>query len=133
MLLLVHTEGDPAQCQALIAAGVSPDALDETVGETALLGASVEGHHSVCELLLKEHSANTELVDPSSCTPLMRAAEHGHASIVELLLSHGADPAKKDANGFNAAAKAQREGHGRLSVRLAEAEEDAQFRPRSRN
>ena len=55
---------------------------------------------------------------PDSMTPLMAAAAGGHKAVLELLLQHGADPARRDAQGRSAAAYARAAGHPHLAERL---------------
>ena len=51
-------------------------------------------------------------------TPLMVAAAFGNEAMAELLLLHGADPARRDADGRTAAAYARAAGHPHLAARL---------------
>jgi ankyrin repeat protein len=73
----------------LLSAGESPDAVDETTGESALAIAAWKGDVGCVQLLL-EYDA-----DPNACgtpaSPLSNAAGEGHTQVVELLLDADAD------------------------------------------
>ena len=55
---------------------------------------------------------------PGGVTPLMAAAAAGHEAVVEVLLGCGADPARRDHRGRDAADYARAGGHPHLAERL---------------
>lgn len=64
---------------------------------TALMVASLYGHHTITKILLKGN-AEIEAQDGYGQTPLSLAATNGHEAIVKLLLEKGADIEAKNSN-----------------------------------
>ena len=85
-----------------------------------LLAAAKAGHVARVQALLPLSGTPVEdgLPAPGSMTPLMAAAASGHKAVLELLLQHGADPARRDAQGRSAAAYARSAGYPHLAERL---------------
>jgi ankyrin repeat protein len=85
---------------------------------TALIGASMEGHHGVVRVLLEGATkgggargargaasgvcANVNTTNREGETPLLLACTNGHVKTVELLLAAGADPWYGDTTGLGA-------------------------------
>ena len=84
--------------------------LQDNNGETALMVASVNGHHQVVKLLLKE-KADPNIEHNDGWTALMAASENGHQQMVEILLKEKADPNIQDNDGETALVAASKNGH----------------------
>jgi ankyrin repeat protein len=86
-----------------------------------LLAAAKAGDLARVQALLPPSGKSLEdglVAAPGSMTPLMAAAAGGHKAVLELLLQHGADPARRDAQGRSAAAYARAAGYPHLAERL---------------
>ena len=81
--------GDIVGAQALLRAGVSPDASDHA--STALCSA-IAGRHLDLVLLLLRSAADTNLAAAGNVTPLHVAARRGPTATVALLVTAAADP-----------------------------------------
>ena len=58
-------------------------------GDTALIGASLNGRKEVVELLIA-HGEDVNHANQSADTALINASNNGHTEIAELLCKHGA-------------------------------------------
>jgi ankyrin repeat protein len=91
------------------------------VHTTDLLAAVVAGDVARLRTMLPPTGDPAEDGPPDvlrGMTPLMVAAAFGNEAMAELLLLHGADPARRDAEGRTAAAYARAAGHPHLAARL---------------
>ena len=97
--------------QSLLLKGANPKAQN-TIGNTALMGASASGNLDAVKLLLSK-GADPRFKNTVLYTVLMSASEGGSASIVNLLLNNGAkvDVNAQDKYGFTALIYAARLGH----------------------
>lgn len=87
-------------------------------GQTRLAGAAFKGFADVVGVLL-DHGAPVDGHGPDGRTALMTAAMFNRLDILELLLARGADPARRDAAGLDAAAAARAMGADDAVARLA--------------
>jgi len=85
----------------LLERGVDPRKRS-TVGGHALESAAKNGHQAVVEMLLAYDPDVLDLPGFQEATALMRAAGGGHLDLTRALLERGADPRKRDGNGFRA-------------------------------
>ena len=129
MTLLIEAEtGNIAQVQKLLDEGADPN-IKNSIEETALMWASLNGHTSIVKLLLNSGAdpniqdtyrstaliwassydivklllnsgANPNIQNNNEDTALMWAANYGHIDIIELLLTSGANPNIRDNDGF---------------------------------
>lgn len=76
--------------------------INERFGDRTLLDEAVQNSNLYMVEKLLEKGANVNSVDSRSGTTLMRAALYADSAIVDLLLQHGADVAKRNADGANA-------------------------------
>ncbi|XP_046544239.1 uncharacterized protein LOC124254447 [Haliotis rubra] len=81
-----------------------------SLGQTALLLSSVEGHISLANFLL-EKGAGINITDTQGCSPLHSASAHGQLSIVQQLLERGANINCCDSIGSTAIFYASLKGH----------------------
>ena len=88
----------------LLAAGTDPNKAN-TMGQTALMIAAMNGYTECVELLINK-GADVNREDRNHETPLMKAAAKGHCMCVELLINKGVDVNKTDINGETALMKA---------------------------
>jgi len=65
-------------------------AIQNTVGGTVLMVASMQGHYQIVESLLRS-GADVNVKDKQNWTALMKAADKGNLEVVKLLLANGAD------------------------------------------
>ncbi len=86
-------DGDLAEVQAMLDAGVKVDVKDD--GWTPLMVAAFHGHKDIAELLIA-NGANVNAKDAAGRTPLYIAAMESHMETVELLVAKGADVNAKD-------------------------------------
>lgn len=92
--------GDGRRVRALLDRGVSANARS-TEGSTALYTAAVQGEAwAVGELLAAGASPNAVPPGDEDGTPLCGAASFGHHHVLRALLLAGADPNKREADGF---------------------------------
>jgi ankyrin repeat protein len=115
---IVDPNGDPLLCvaaragygatvDALLAAKASVDARTRT-GDTAMMGAALEGHLDVVKKLRTSGAA----LDYKGWTPLIYASTGGRDNVVAYLLDQGANVNAESANGTTALMMAVREGKG---------------------
>lgn len=91
---------DPKMARCLIRRGANVEECDR-FGNSALLVASLVGHHAVATCLLLE-GADPNAVNRSGESPLHWAVRNGHFDIIELLIHFGSDAALTDENGNSA-------------------------------
>ncbi|MBZ3879007.1 Serine/threonine-protein kinase receptor R3 [Sciurus carolinensis] len=101
---------DPAQLQAKLDVGVSPEEATQvdSNGRTGLMVACYHGFASVVALLSRCPFLDVNHQDKDGNTALMLAAQAGHASLVSLLLNYyaGLDLERRDQRGLTALMKA---------------------------
>ncbi|XP_060049462.1 photoreceptor ankyrin repeat protein [Erinaceus europaeus] len=101
---------DPAQLQALLDGGVSPEdaAQVDSNGRTGLMVACYHGFTGVVALLNHCPFLDVNQQDKEGDTALMLAAQAGHASLVSFLLNYyaGLDLERRDQRGLTALMKA---------------------------
>lgn len=78
-------QGRIESVRELLDRGASPDSWGVDSAQTALMGASAEGHGRIVELLI-ERGADVHLSDASGRTALSYARERGRADIEKLLV-----------------------------------------------
>lgn len=83
----------------------------------ALHAAAASRQVPMVEALLKA-GADPNLAQQHGFRPIHTAAQHGDAAMAGLLLLFGADPSLQSADGLDAAAHAEKAGHGWLAARL---------------
>ena len=86
-------------------------------GETALLVASLKGHHKITKELLNRH-AQVNSKDLIGVTPLIQASHSGYYEIVKELLDHGADINIQSKKGNTALMLASKNKHIRIIMEL---------------
>jgi ankyrin repeat protein len=87
--------GDLQEVSRLLAAGESPNAIDEHNLWTALHAAAGRRRHEIVSLLLSA-GADPHLMAGDDVSPLFNAAGPGDEESVRLLLQSGADPRSRD-------------------------------------
>ena len=93
----IHDAVEKGNVEAIkqhLAAGTDVNARD-SIGETPLFYAAVDGHKEIAELLIAE-GADVNVRGKIRTTPLQAAAMFSHKEIVELLIDAGADVNVKD-------------------------------------
>ena len=93
----IHDAVEKGNVEAIkqhLAAGTDVNARD-SIGETPLFYAAVDGHKEIAELLIAE-GADVNVRGKIRTTPLQAAAMLSHKEIVELLIDAGADVNVKD-------------------------------------
>jgi len=93
-LITAASGGDLELVNRLIAAGASPQAVDER-GRSALLAAVYNRHGDVARSLVLA-GADVNRKDTESNSPFLLAASTGQADVVRLAMAHGADLASTD-------------------------------------
>ncbi|GLH16335.1 Palmitoyltransferase Hip14, partial [Gryllus bimaculatus] len=114
---LVPTQPLPRQVEALLAAGVGPNAAAAD-GATALALAAQQGHLRCVVQALLAAGANLEARDVTwGATALHWAANSDHLRVVQALLAAGADPRSVRPDGLTALMHPAERGHADV-VRL---------------
>ncbi len=108
LLMLAAYNGQAETARAVLEAGGDPELANDR-GQTPLAGAAFKGDAGIVDLLL-DHGAAVDGVAEGARTALMLAAMFDRVAIVERLLARGADPARRDASGMNAAELARQMG-----------------------
>lgn len=93
MLHNAAMRGDEKTVESLLAAGLSPNAVDNRLAETPLSFAMISGFPGMVNLLLAWHAdpnAPMTGANPRSLTPLQYAAGHGNLQVVRSLIAAGA-------------------------------------------
>ena len=96
----IHDAVEKGNVEAIkqhLAAGTDVNARD-SIGETPLFYAAVDGHKEIAELLIAEGS-DVNVKGKIRTTPLQAAAMFSHKEIVELLIAKGANVNAKDEDG----------------------------------
>eukprot|EP01045_Picozoa_sp_COSAG04_P014677 COSAG04_NODE_1111_length_8227_cov_4.702510_3_plen_509_part_00 len=126
----VAAAGDAAAVERLVKNGASPNASDESDGETALMAAAKYGYADTVVALLRL-GADPNATDSNGQTALMiylQAATGVHASVVAALLQSGAAvDAMSDAGG-TALMRATIKNHAKCARLLLEAGADTTLR-----
>ena len=101
--------------------------VEDLVGNTTLMSASLEGHLEVTKLLIEE-GVDVNAQDNEGWTALMYASGAGlkdrkdvNPEVVPLLIKAGADVNAQDNKGYTALKWASREGHTDIVKLLKEA------------
>mgnify|MGYP002624807085 CR=1 FL=1 len=123
----VHN-GDTAAIQDYLAAGASPNTVDEKTGESILAIATWKNDLAVVELLL-DLGADPNFVG-TTAWPLENAAGQGNTEIVELLLQHDAEMEVQDEDGGTPLIDAAAGGHPEIVDLLLDAGADPRHRDR---
>nr|XP_020740368.1 ankyrin repeat domain-containing protein 33 [Odocoileus virginianus texanus] len=101
---------DPAQLQAMLEDGVSPEEATQVDGNgrTGLMVACYHGFQSVVALLSRCPFLDVNQQDKEGDTALMLAAQAGHVSLVSHLINYyaGLDLERRDQRGLTALMKA---------------------------
>jgi ankyrin repeat protein len=124
-LILAVRRNQPAEVDALLAAGASPnaDGVKGYEGRPALFHAATFGYVDIATKLI-ERGANANYgADRGATTPLMLAALNGPAAMVDLLVRSGAD-VNAQAAGSTALSEATRKGDPQVLRVLLEAGAD---------
>ena len=87
-------------------------------GDTALHAAAASGAESVAEVLL-DKGLPVDLAGAGDRTPLLAAVAGDQPGMVSWLIRQGADPARKDNDGFSPLMLAVREGHASCIEEIA--------------
>jgi len=112
-LCLAAAQGSSDIVAALLRAGACLDARtseEGNAGQTALHVACWNLQASTVRQLLLA-GAEADAIDEDDETPLMVAARLGSLELVKMLVQAGANPRRRDANGWVAAGKAAVRGH----------------------
>ena len=92
--------GQKAVCKLLITRGCNLD-MQNDIGITALIFASVNGFEAVCECLIT-NGCNLDIQDGDARTALMWASYHGHIPVVISLIKAGCDYSLRTREGTSA-------------------------------
>ncbi len=108
---------DTTALSRLLKGGIELDTRNEA-GDSALHAAAAAGMQKSAGFLLDRGMA-VDLPGGKDRTPLMSAVIDGRPAMVRYLLKQGADPLKKDADGFKPLMIAVREGRADMVAELA--------------
>ncbi|WP_226294410.1 ankyrin repeat domain-containing protein [Aquimarina algicola] len=100
----------------LLEHGANPDVQD-TSGNTALMGACFKGYVEMIKLLIK-HKVTVDQQNYNDATALIFASTFGHTEIVKELLKNGADLKIKDNRGNKAVDHARMQGNTEIVALL---------------
>jgi general secretion pathway protein A len=120
--------GKLTEVQALLAAGLSPDARDAG-GMTPLMLAVTHDHGAVAEVLLAR-GADFDASDGGGVTALMLAANNGRTALLQRLINRGANVNARTGAGWTALTYAAWHGHAAGVRRLLEAGANPAFADR---
>jgi type II secretory pathway predicted ATPase ExeA len=120
--------GNLREVQALLAAGVPPQARDAR-GMTPLMVAVIHDHGAVAEVLLAR-GADVNAWDDGGVTALMLAANNGRAALLQRLLGRGAQVNSRSRAGWTALTYAAWKGHASVVRRLLAAGADPRLTDR---
>ena len=112
-LLDAAKEGCDSTVDALIGAGASSVDIQDTIGNTALIWASRNGHGSIVDSLIRA-GTSLDIQDKDGNTALLHASSQGHGSIVDALIRAGASLDKQNLIGGAALILASYNGHGSI-------------------
>lgn len=108
----IHLETSVQCCRALIAAGASPNTLENSRSETPLHRAAAENNADIVNVLI-EAGAHVNVRDDDSYTPLHVAIMAGAGDVVKILLEKGkANPNEMTADGESPVQIAEALGNG---------------------
>ena len=120
-LVQALVDGNCTLAQALLDSGADPNALDVI---TPLYAAQeyVAGRRQRRAMMsrLLRAGADVDGGTQDGTTALMLAAYHGDVKSTRLLLAHGADPLRRNAQGYEAVQAAAQSGNGELAEMLRE-------------
>ncbi len=119
-LLINAEQGNIDAVNALLAAGVSPDAK-LSGGWTALMSAATHGHNVVVRTLLRQ-GADVNIKNDDGKTALTAAAWNGHSDVVKELLDNGARVNEQNNDGWTALMYAAWNGHRQVVETLLKGE-----------
>src|SRR5205814_8312582 len=109
--------GDLSKVDELLTQGV-PVTGRESMGGTALHGASVSGRFEVADRLLRAGAEVDVTHTLDRATPLHYAVSGNQPELVELLLEHGANPDTTYGDGLTALHLAAGRGYSRIAAAL---------------
>lgn len=109
ILIFAAGKDDLELVKLLLDAGAD-SALENNVGETALMRAAMHGHYKVVDLLLARGANINQKSSQDLWTALMYAANNDHFEVVKLLLKAGAHIDAQNSDGDTALMIAVREG-----------------------
>ena len=112
-LIVAARAGSAATADVLLAANADPERRNRW-GDTAMMMASLNGHHGIMKALRQRSAA----VDGKGWTPLIYASTGGHDDIVRWLLGEGADVNAASPNGTTALMMAVRENRYSTAILL---------------
>ena len=109
-LMIASDLGQVAVIETLLVRYNNDPNVQNTLGWSAIMFASRNGHLQVVELLL-EKNADPNVRTNAGCTALMFTSHNGHHQVVEILLNKGANPNIQTNNGWTALIFASENGH----------------------
>jgi uncharacterized protein len=120
-LVQALVEGNVSLANSLLDAGADPNALDviRPLYAAQEYVSSRRPRRTIMSRLLRL-GADVDGTTLDGTTTLMLAAYHGDVKCAELLLSHGADPLKRNDQGYDAVQAAAQSGNSELAEMLRE-------------